>query len=57
MTEIITKEETVLAPTGGTTDIPQTGDSGNIALWAALILLASGILTGRAVYYRKRRNG
>lgn len=57
LTEIITKEETVLAPTGGTTDIPQTGDSGNIALWAALILLASGILTGRAVYYRKRRNG
>lgn len=36
-------------------DVPKTGDSGNPALWAALLLLASGGMTGIALYGGKRK--
>ena len=40
--------------TGDTTS-PQTGDDSNIALWMALMLAAGAVLTGTAVYSRKRK--
>lgn len=36
-------------------DVPKTGDSGNMALWICLFVLACGGLTGVAVYARKRK--
>ena len=40
--------------TGDTTS-PQTGDDSNIALWIAVMLAAGAVLTGTAVYSRKRK--
>ena len=42
-------------PSTGTTGSPQTGDNSNIALWMALMLAAGAVLTGTAVYSRKRK--
>lgn len=41
----------------GTTDStsPQTGDNSNIALWIVVMLAAGAVLTGTAVYSRKRK--
>lgn len=39
----------------GKTDAPQTGDNSSPALWAALLLLAFGSMTGIALYARKRK--
>lgn len=39
----------------GNTSIPQTGDNSAPMLWAALLLLACGGLTGTLVYSRKRK--
>lgn len=37
------------------TSSPQTGDDSNIALWIAVMLAAGAVLTGTAVYSRKRK--
>ena len=34
---------------------PQTGDNNNIALWIAVMLSAGAVLTGTAIYSRKRK--
>ena len=41
--------------TGDNTQSPQTGDDSNIALWIAVMLAAGAVLTGTAVYSRKRK--
>lgn len=41
--------------TGDNTQSPQTGDNSNIALWIAVMLAAGAVLTGTAVYSRKRK--
>lgn len=56
LTEAITKEQTVLAPTGETTDSPQTGDSSNMIVWAAVMLMAGAGMAGTLVYSRKRKH-
>ena len=45
-------------PSGDQTDnttSPETGDDSNIALWIAVLLAAGAVLTGTAVYSRKRK--
>ena len=64
-TNIYTKDETprpTTDPSGdpastptSTPTTPATGDTGNPTLWVALLLLASGGLTGTLLYSRKRR--
>ena len=46
-----------IAATGTTddTDVPQTGDNSNLALWIAVMFAAGAALTGTAVYSRKRK--
>lgn len=55
LTQEITQEQTVLAATGEETDIPQTGDDGNIVLWAALMLMAGVAMAGTVVDSKKRK--
>ena len=42
-------------PATGETTSPETGDNSNIALWIAVMLAAGAVLTGTAVYSRKRK--
>ena len=42
-------------PSDTDTSSPQTGDDSNIALWIAVMLAAGAVLTGTAVYSRKRK--
>ena len=69
LTEAITKEQTVLAPTGeaepskpegttdgGKTDVPQTGDNSNMIIWVAVMLMAGAGMAGTIVYSRKRKH-
>ena len=42
-------------PSDSDTNSPQTGDDSNIALWTAVMLAAGAVLTGTAVYSRKRK--
>lgn len=39
----------------GKTDIPQTGDNSSITLWIATLLISGAVLTGTALYRRKRK--
>lgn len=59
LTEAITKEQTVLSPTGKleeeTNESPQTGDDSNTALWLAVMLTAGAALTGTLLYNRKKK--
>lgn len=49
------KASVEIPATGDDTQLPQTGDNSNIALWIAVMLVAGVALTGTAVYSRKRK--
>ena len=70
LTEVITKEQTVLAPTGEAepskpeestpdkpdSDSPQTGDSSNLFIWVAVMFMAGAGMAGTIVSSRKRKH-
>lgn len=56
-THMITLADTIIPKlTANGENVPQTGDNSGLALWAFLLLLSSGGLTGIAVYSRKRES-
>lgn len=50
----ITEADTVTAKLPDDSKSPQTGDSGSLMLWIALLFVSGGVLTGAAAGGRKR---
>lgn len=53
-TKEIEKNDTVIAKLEDDSNSPQTGETGSIALWIALLFISGGICTGISVILRKK---
>ena len=53
-TKEIEKNDTVIAKLEDDSNSPQTGETGSIALWIALLFISGGICTGTSVILRKK---
>ena len=55
-TKEIKKADTVTAKLKDDSKSPQTGDTSNLALWIALLLVSGGVLTGVTVFDKRKRH-